>query len=113
VASSNLGHSVYRYHAHLQKCKTKDICDVNNYRAIAISSTISKVSESVILHAITTVAEGDEMQFGFKSGLSTGLCTNVLKSTVGYYTTRGSHVFCCFVDFSKAFDRVTIRYDTI
>ena len=46
------------------------------------------------------------MQFGFKSGLSTGLCTNVLKTTVDYYTTRGSHVFCCFVDFSKAFDRV-------
>jgi len=90
----------------LVKCKTKDICDVNNYRAIAISSTISKVFESVILIAITTVAEGDEMQFGFKPGLSTGLCTNVLKTTVDYYTTRGSHVFCCFVDFSKAFDRV-------
>ena len=66
----------------LVKCKTKDICDVNNYRAIAISSTILKVFESVILNAITTVAEGDEMQFGFKSGLSTGLCTNVLKTTV-------------------------------
>ena len=62
--------------------------------------------ESVILNAITTVVEGDEMQLGFKPGLSTGLCTNVLKTTVDYYTTRGSHVFCCFVDFSKAFDRV-------
>jgi len=38
----------------------KDICDVNNYRAIAIYSTISKVFESVILNAITTAAEGDE-----------------------------------------------------
>ena len=34
------------------------------------------------------MAEGVEMQFGFKSGLS------------------GSHVFCFFVDFSKAFDHV-------
>jgi len=40
------------------------------------------------VNAITTVAEGDEMQFGFKSGLSTGWCTDVLKTTVDYYTTR-------------------------
>jgi len=25
---------------------------------------------------------------------------------VDYYTSRGSYVFICFVDFSKAFDRV-------
>ena len=90
----------------LVKCKTKDLADVNNYRAIAISSTLSKVFESVVLNDLTTVAEGDEMQYGFKPGLSTGTCTNVLKTTVNYYTTRGSHIFCCFVDFSKAFDRV-------
>jgi len=45
-------------------------------------------------------------QFGFKKGHSTGLCTNILKHTVNYYSTHGSHVFLCFVDFSKAFDKV-------
>jgi len=25
---------------------------------------------------------------------------------IDYYTNRGSYVFICFVDFSKAFDRV-------
>jgi len=45
-------------------------------------------------------------QFGFKKGHSTGLCTNILKHTVNYYSSRGSHVFLCFVDFSKAFDKV-------
>jgi len=90
----------------LVKCKTKDLSDVNNYRAIAISNTISKVFESVVLNDVTTVAAGDELQYGFKHGLSTGLCTNVLKTTVNYYTTRGSYIFCCFIDFSKAFDRV-------
>ena len=34
------------------------------------------------------------------------LCTNVLKQTIDYYTERGSYVFCSFVDFSKAFDRI-------
>ena len=48
----------------------------------------------------------DDHQFGFKKSHSTGLCTHVFKSTVDYYVSRGSHVFCCFVDFSKAFDYV-------
>jgi len=34
----------------LVKCKTKDLSDVNNYRAIAISNTISKLFESVVLN---------------------------------------------------------------
>ena len=41
-----------------------------------------------------------------KSGHSTSLCTGVLKRTVDYYINKGSHVFACFVDFSKAFDNV-------
>ena len=31
---------------------------------------------------------------------------NMFKQTVDYYTSRGSHVFTCFVDFSQAFDSV-------
>jgi len=37
---------------------------------------------------------------------STSLCTFSFKQTVKYYTSKGSHVFVCFADFSKAFDRV-------
>ena len=48
----------------------------------------------------------DLYQFGFRKGLSTGLCTNVLKSTANYYRQQGSHVFCSFIDFSKAFDSI-------
>jgi len=55
---------------------------------------------------IDSVNEADEYQFGFQKGRSTGTCTHVLKQTVHYYRQRGSHVFCCFVDFSKAFDNV-------
>jgi len=29
-----------------------------------------------------------------------------MKHTIDYYTDRGSHTFCAFIDFSKAFDRV-------
>ena len=45
-------------------------------------------------------------QFGFTGG-STSLCTSVFKRTIDYYSHRGSHAFACFIDFSKAFDRVS------
>jgi hypothetical protein len=48
----------------------------------------------------------DVYQFGFKVNHSTALCTHLLKSTIDYYTSSGSHVFTCFVDFKKDFDRV-------
>ena len=90
----------------LVKCKTGNPSDVNNYRAIAISTAISKVFESVLSHFVKSCDNIDAYQFGFSAGHSTGLCTSVLKRTVDYYTERGSHVFVYFIDFSKAFDRV-------
>ena len=90
----------------LVKCKRGDLTDVNNYRAIAISTSLSMLFEHVISASLDTAADCDQYQFGFKSGHSTALCTGILKRTVDYYIDRGSHVFACFVDFSKAFDKV-------
>ena len=90
----------------LVKIKGGDLTDVNNYRAIALSNAISKILETVFINKVTTVNAYDSHQFGFKAGHSTGLCTNTMKKVVDYYTVRGSHVFVCFIDFSKAFDRV-------
>jgi len=90
----------------LVKCKTGDITDVNNYRAIAISNAITKILEDLLFNLVTSTDGIDDYQFGFKKGHSTGLCTQVFKRTVSYYRERGSHVFCCFVDFQKAFDNV-------
>jgi hypothetical protein len=65
--------------------------------------------EHIIASHILTVAESDRFQFGFKSGHSTALCTSVFKRAVEHYINRGSHVFVCFIDFSKAFDKVNYR----
>ena len=46
------------------------------------------------------------MQFGFKSGFSTELCTGVVKSVITRYLHNETNVFGCFLDASKAFDRV-------
>jgi len=48
----------------------------------------------------------DEYQFGFKRKQSYSTSTYVLKQTVNYYRQYGSHVFSCFIDFTKVFDNV-------
>ena len=73
----------------LVKCKGGDINDTNNYRAIALSNSLSKVLETLFLSKVNSTDLCDKYQFGFKAGHS-----------------QGSHVFICFVDFSKAFDKV-------
>ena len=46
------------------------------------------------------------MQFGFKSKHSTTLCTTILKEIINYYVRRNSNIYCCFLDASKAFDKI-------
>jgi len=65
----------------------------------------SKKALGVLSVCIETEDCVDDYQFSFTAGCSTSLCTSVLKRTVDYYTHRG--LFACFIDFSKAFDRVS------
>ena len=46
------------------------------------------------------------LQFGFKQGLFTNLCTGLVKNVVACYTINETDVYSCFLDASKAFDRV-------
>lgn len=90
----------------LVKCKTGDLTDVNNYRAIALSNSVSKILETLLFSFVESQHIADEYQFGFKKNHSTALCTDVFKKTVDYFRKNGSHVFSCFIDFNKAFDNV-------
>ena len=51
-------------------------------RAIAVSTAMSKLFESVIADEITTASPADKYQFGFKFGHSTVLYTSILKRTM-------------------------------
>ena len=61
----------------LLKYKTGDLSDVDNYRAITLSNSVSKILESLLLDIILTVDGIDDYQFGFQKGVSTALCTDV------------------------------------
>jgi len=87
--------------------KTGDMTDVNNYRAIALSSSITKISESLLYKFIDSEDAADEYQFVFKKNHSTAICTHIFKKTVRHYTQNGSHVFACFIDFNKALTLTT------
>ena len=55
--------------------------------------------------------QSSDMQFGYKQGHSTTLCTLIYKEVVHHYLNSGSNVHSCLLDASKAFDRV--HYGTL
>ena len=80
--------------------------DVNNYRGITISPTISKIFERGLKMLFSDLLSSSPYQFGFKSGSSTSHALFCLSQTIDYYIDHGSHVYCSFLDASKAFDRL-------
>ena len=78
----------------------------DNYRALTIGTSLSKLLDIVILNRQADVLETSELQFGFKEKSSTTMCTFMVLETIAYYKSRGSKVHIVLLDASKAFDRV-------
>ena len=83
-----------------------DLSDCDNYRPIAITTIISKIFEHVILARCMDKLQTSENQFGFKKGHSTDQSIFLMKQVIDYYLNNSSPVYLCFMDLSKAFDRV-------
>ena len=77
------------------KCKTENSSDKNKYRPIALVTACSNV-----------YLDTHDHQYCFKKQHSTELCISTLKSVIKYYTQQSTPVYSCFLDASKAFDRV-------
>ena len=82
-----------------------------NYRLIAISSLFLKILDYIILSLFSDTFESINLQFGFQVNCSTTMCSWTLLETVNYFTNRGSSMFVCLLDLSKAFD--TIKHDIL
>jgi len=90
------------------KDKKGNLTDKDNYRPIAITSVFSKVFELAILYKYEDVLLSTTCnQFGFKKKCSTDLCVFALKQIVEMYISQSSPVYICYMDASKAFDRVS------
>ena len=88
------------------KDKAGKVNQKDNYRPIALASIASKMVETILLGRMAIHLETNCNQFGFKPQLGTDTCIYVLKEIVDKYRTLNSNIFMCFLDASKAFDRV-------
>lgn len=88
------------------KDKAGKVGSSNNYRPIALANILSKVVEQIILQRINNLISSTDHQFGFKAKHGTDMCIYMLKELLNNYKRKNSSIFICFLDASKAFDRL-------
>ena len=97
--------AAYHYRGYCKICRPNcvmcDLCLVVIHCLLALlrSKATKFCSVADCLH---TKSDVDDFQYGFTAKHYQSLYTSVMKQTVGYYRSRGSHVFACFVDIKKA-----------
>ena len=90
----------------LLKDSKGDVTSRDNYRPIALTCILSKVFELIILSRYQHLLATCDNQYGYKPSLSTDICVFTFKEIVNYYKSLSSNVYLCFLDASKAFDRI-------
>ena len=91
---------------HIIKDKSGQISDIKNYRPIALASFVSKLFEILLVNRMSSFLNSFDNQLGFNKKHSTDMCVYVFKELISRYKSLGSNIFTCFLDASKAFDRV-------
>ena len=91
---------------HILKTRNGDTSDKNNYRPIAILIAMSKLFDMCLSRILDEYLCTGENQFGFKKKHATDVCIYTVKSVIKYCNYFSSPVFTCFLDASKAFDKV-------
>ena len=89
------------------KNKTSVTSDKNNYRLMALVTACSKIFKLCILFILENYICTHDHQFGFKKHHATDMCIYTVKSVIKYYTRQNSPVYTCFLDATKAFDRIS------
>ena len=84
--------------------------DPNNYRGITLLSCIGKLFTLCINGRLTTFATDrdiiGEEQAAFREGYSTMDHVFVLNELINIYLHKKTKLFCCFIDYQKAFDKI-------
>ena len=91
---------------HKKGCRS----DPDNYRAVAVSSTIGKLFSTIILNRIINFKNSNKPdpinQLGFAKGAQTYDHILTLNTITSKYKKMKKPVYAVFVDFRKAFDSV-------
>ena len=84
--------------------------DPSNYRGITVTPTLSKLYAMVLEGRLTDWAEQGGLratgQSGFRRGFRTVDNVFILQTLLKQTRKKGQKLYCCFVDFKKAFDSI-------
>ena len=83
-----------------------DHSDINNYRGITLSSSVSKLFEKCLLDKYFDVFCTSPLQFGFQKRLACSHAVFTARKVIDFYCAGNSTVNVALLDMSKAFDRV-------
>ena len=83
-----------------------DMSRSDNYRGIALCNSICKLFDIILMKKCSDVLCTSDQQFAFKANHSTTLCTGILMETATHFVNNNSFVYSCFLDASKAVDKV-------
>ena len=83
-----------------------DLESSDNYQGISLCSSLLKLFEIIIMNMCKHSLCTSSLQFAFKNEYSTTMCVSVFKEILSYYRSRDTNVYCCFLDATKAFDRL-------
>ena len=88
--------------------KKKDKLDCGNYRGISLLSHSGKSVTTIIQRRMLKRAEEiiSESQAGFRPGRSTVDQLFTLRQVTEKYLEKGKDLYCCYIDFEKAFDSI-------
>ena len=78
----------------------------DNFRGICLQSMLCKILDMFMLDKEQNVLSTSDLQFGFKTGLSTDMAAATVLETIDYYVNGNGRVFMLALDATKAFDRV-------
>ena len=78
----------------------------SNYRGLTLSVVFAFLFEHAFLLKVGHLLKSDSLQFGYKKHHSTTDALFVLQTCIEHFTSRGSNIFCAFLDYTKGFDKV-------
>ncbi len=90
--------------------KKGDVTDPSNYRPITLLSCFGKLFTALLNARLTTFTDEyniiSDNQTGFRKGVSTTDNVFVLYSIIQHLFNKKKKLFCAFIDFKSAFDKV-------
>jgi hypothetical protein len=90
--------------------KGGDKTQAKNYRGITLINILSKIYSQILLNRLTLWATKNntlnDVQYGFQKGKSTVDCIFLINSIISKTLSCGKKLYCVFLDYEKAFDRV-------